>query len=388
MKVRLNQWILAACCLTLLSNPAVAGKPGGGGNPPPPPSISTRFRVDLITSQQGPVAVRGFNNLGTIVGHLESDPIRAYMFHAPTQTYYDFNSDAALQPLRDQLEVLLGSGWLFGSARGINDLGQVVGRVDNWLTGEQRGFALDTFNLSPPVNWELRLLPEFPGLRSRGDSIASNGRVLGQTYDYTSRTVALFICNPWESNATQMIPLSILFQGNVRMNSYGDLAGISSDLTLFVDVNPTDGLPNRQQVPNVADCVNLGGINDLRELAAYGRLKTGPKRSDWTSRSALRISSQSEVVGSGYTYDINGNGDIAFNENYLAYNGSPADSKQSVKVLDLIDNNDPFKPLFAANTFRVTEINDRDNSRFGQMAGEIQTVETGKVGFVLTPIAE
>ena len=397
MILRLKQWFLTTCCLTLLASTVLAGKPGSGGGTPPPPVLpNVRYHVDLI-----PAAVASVNqisNAGVVVGSLANPSSgsallsQAFLYDQDiTGRVYDLNNDSDLQPLQDQLTQLFGPEWFFQTAIGINDRGMVVGRLRNVISGVEKGFALDTFGLSDPAltPWTLLPLPEIASNRAGGTRINSTGDVLG-VYQRADNTWDCFLCNPWldaPSTPALVFGLSLRF-GTGRtshmatLNNWGHVAGSLSDGTPFFDSNPSPGLPSLQTFRNLS-CDAVSGLNDSGVFCAWGQEKIGTKSSKWGPRGAFRydvIGGQSDrILDGGSPAAINASSDVVLSDFYgkaiLAYKGSTNDAKQLVKVTDLIPDNDPAKSLLVNNFFEVRDLNDRDSTGFGQLLGHVQSTQ-------------
>ena len=403
MILRWEQWFLTTCCLALLMNPVLAGKPGSGGGTAPPPVLpNVRYRVAVI-----PVAVGGVNkisNRGVAIGSIANPSSallsQAFLYdHDGTGRLYDLNNDLDLLPIQDQLSLVYGPEWFFQTAIGINDSGQVVGRLRNANTGVEKGFALDTFGLSDPAFWTLLPLPELASNRVGATRINSMGDVLG-VYQRSDNTWDCFLCNPWldaPSTPALVFGLSLRFNGRTShmatLNNWGQVAGMLSDGTPFFDSNPRSGPPSLQTYRNLS-CSAVSGLNDSGVFCASGRQKTGTK---WGPDGAFRydvIGGLSDrILNGGSSNAINASGDVVLSDFYgkaiLAYNGSSSVSKQLITVTALVPDNDPSKPLLINNSFEVRDLNDRDATGFGQLLGQVQSTQSdGSIrvtGVVLTP---
>ena len=402
MILRCKQWFLTTCCLALLMNPLLAGKPGSGGGTPPPPVLpNVRYLVDVI-----PAAVQSVNqisNTGIVVGSL-SNPNPAGLSQAflydqnGTGRLYDLNNNLDLQPLRDQLIPLFGDGWFFQTAVGINNSGMVVGRLRNVTSGVEKGFALETFPFAEPALWTLLPLPEIASNRVSGTRINSTGDVLG-VYQRADNTWDCFLCNPWldaPNTPALVFGLSLRFNGRTShmatLNNLGHVAGMLSDGTPFFDINPSSGLPSLQTFRNLS-CSAVSGLNDSGVFCAWGQVKTGNK---WGPRGAFRYDVfaglSDRILDGGSSDAINVSGDVVLSDFYgkamLAYNGSASVSKQLITVTDLVPDS-ASKSLLLNNSFAVRDLNDRDLTGFGQLLGSVQSTQPdGSIlvtGVVLTP---
>ena len=391
MILKWKQWFLTTCCLALLMNPVLAGKPGSGGGTAPPPVLpNVRYSVAVI-----PAAVSSVNqisNTGIVVGG-------AFLYDQNgTPRVYDLNNGSDLQPLRDQLLAKFGPGWFFQSALGINNSGMVVGRLRNVTSGVEKGFALETFPLTDPTLWTLLPLPEIASNRVGATHINSTGDVLG-VYQRADNTWDCFLCNPWLDAANTpalRFGLSLRFNGRTShmatLNNLGHVAGMLSDGTPFFDINPSSGLPSLQTFRNLS-CSAVSGLNDSGVFCASGQVKTGSK---WGPRGAFRYDVfgglSDRILDGGSSDAINLSGDVVLSDSLgkaiLAYNGSTSVSKQLIKVTDLVPDS-ASKSLLLNNSFAVRDLNDRDLTGFGQLLGSVQSTQPdGSIlvtGVVLTP---
>ncbi len=181
-----------------------------------------------------------------------------------------------------------------------------------------------------------------------------------------------------------------LFQGNVAINNFGQVAGVLSNNTAFFDGSPSPGLPTFHTYSTLSGCLALGGVNDSGVFSVNGREKTSTKpNSTWGSLGTFRVSSQQErILEGGYPVGINFSSDVAINAsgpNYIAYNGSSSVTKQVLKVTDLIADSDPLKAMLVNNTLTIQALNDRDSTTgFGQLSGRL-FIANGMLAVVLTP---
>src|SRR3990172_2397494 len=132
--------VLAAATVSL------AGKPGGGGGTPTPPPVL--YHLTWLGTLGGVGSAPGdINNQGEVVGWAHASDGRRRAFVYTTQTgMVDLN---AVAPLPD--------GWVARNARGINELGQIVGDATNDdVEGTRAFFYYPT--VQPPQSM---LLPTF-----------------------------------------------------------------------------------------------------------------------------------------------------------------------------------------------------------------------------------
>jgi hypothetical protein len=379
MMIRLCLWLLWVCYLALVTTEALAGKPGGGGTTPPPPLPDVRYEVKIIPTSSPSVWVNEINDAGIIVGRFAS---RAFIYDQPGDITYNLND---FPELLSQLDIKFGSDWIFNSAVGINNFGQVVGRVENLITLRTEGFAMDTFLDPNPSAWLVRRLPPVPGDHSYARRINIHGQVLGSykiSEDSDERDC--FVCNPWDTNPTA-IPFGLTVNSdNIGINNYGVVAGVlQSGLTFYGTSS------NIQTVNGITNSIRFGGINDYGIMSVSAYLKINNKRQPL---STYRVSDSLEkVLENGHPWGMNQDGDIAINLDNgipkLAYNGSTALNipKQVLSITDLIPDSDPMKStLVNNNPFWLTTIGNRNSTGFGQLAGSVRT-SNGDIGVVLTP---
>ncbi len=378
MTIRLSQWLLSVFCLALPSVPALAGKPGGGGtNPPPLPNV--RYHVDFISSSPDGEWVNQINNAGMVVGHIFH---RAFVFDQPSKTLIKLNE---VGTLLSQLDSQFGSNYVYDSAVGINDNGQIVGRVQNLVTQENEGFALDTFLSLDPSLWVVRSLPAVVSNDSYAKRVNMNGQVLG-FYRRADNSWDAFLCNPFDVANPPATPLGVSLIGGMDMNNFGQVAGVLSDGTLFFDSTPSTGLPTKTTLSSFV-ATGVGGINDLGVVSVTGRQRTVVRNKvTLGTLSAFRVSNQLELLVAQYgAGGINLANDVNVGP-YLAYAGSSSVPAQLLKITDLIPDSDPMKSVIVNSNFGFEgmALNDRNTTGFSQIAGRFSN-STGIISIVLTP---
>ena len=377
---RLSLWLLSVCCLALVTTEAFAQK-GGGGTTPPPPLPNVRYQVVEFRKLLSPedVWVNQINNAGMIVGRFANS---AFIYDQPRGLLYKLNEEQSL-PLK--LDAEFGINWIFESAIGINDLGQVVGRVRNLGTQQTEGFAMNTFSNPDSSTWQVKRLPPVPGNNSYARRINFSGQVLGSYVPVGSTDSDCFVCYPWDTGSTA-IPFNLAVnRERIGINNHGIVAGkLTSGLTFY-------GTSSSIKTVNEIGSGHFGGINDLGIMSVSGRAKINNKlHLSATYRVSTSTVSYSleKVLEGGHPWGMNQESDIAIKigtQSKLAYNGSTALGipKQVLSITDLILEG-PMKNTLVNNDFFVTAIGDRNYTGFGQLAGNVRTA-TEFIGVVLTP---
>jgi len=382
-------------------DPVLAGKPGSGGGTPPPPVLpNVRYSVAVIPAASSTVSQ--ISNSGVVIGSIANPSSavlsQAFLYdHDGTGLLYELN----LLPIQAQLLSMHGTGWFFQTAIGINDSGKVVGRLRSAITGDEKGFALDTFGLADPAWWTLLPLPELTSKRVGATRINSRGDVLG-VYQRSDNTWDCFLCNPWldaPSTPATVFGLSLRFNGRTNhmatLNNWGHVAGMLSDGTPFFDIEPRSGPLSLQTYRNLS-CLAVSGLNDSGVFCAWGREKTGTNSSKWGPDGAFRydvvVGLSDRILNGGSSNAINFSGDVVLSDfngkAILAYNGSTSVPKQLLTVTDLVPDSTSTS-LLINNSFAVRDLNDRDSTGFGQLLGHVQSTQPdGSIrvsGVVLTP---
>ena len=378
---RLSLWLLSVCCLAPVTTEAFAQK-GGGGTTPTLPNV--RYTVEKISGLSPFVWVNKINNAGMIVGHFSQ---RAFIYNQADGSLYKLNEE---QSLRSKLNAEFGQGWIFNSAVGINDLGQVVGRVENLVTLRTEGFAMDTFSNPDSSTWVVKRLPSVPSNNSFANSINSSGEVLGVYVLVGSTDWDCFVCSPFGTDPTAIRFFGLKVSTSVALNNNGTVAGVlRSGLTFY---SHRSGVI--QTVNGITDCLRFGGINDGGIMSVEGRVRIN-RKPDLTGIFRASVSGSFEKIHDKVRQlsGPNKDSDIILQtfttmqtvgQSKLAYNGSILIPKQVLSITDLIPDPE-MKSMLVNNEFLVSAIGDRSlPTDFGQLAGRVRTAN-GFIGVVLTP---
>ena len=157
--------LTTALTVSLATNSAVLGK--GKPQPPPEPDLPpVRYRIEVSQQVPGNVFANDINNLGVVVGKIQSDlGASAFIYFPGSGQVTDLNTLV--------VDGIPDGAWL-RAGNAINDWMVVVGSME-YSTGEVVGFALDLGAETPVVN----LLPELGSGISYGTQINENGDILG-----------------------------------------------------------------------------------------------------------------------------------------------------------------------------------------------------------------
>ncbi len=376
--------ILTLAIVSLCATSSVAGKGNGkggnndGGGSTTLPSV--RYRVDAIPTPNNAslVWVNQISNQGIATGWYGGEGRNAFLYDQPSDEFYDLNQLASLLQQ-------IPANWRFRSAHGINDVGDVVGSLDQW-NGAISGFVIRTSLDSNPAHWTVELLPAFGSDHSFGDQVNSQGVVLGrymhpdgswEQYIYDSTTGHAPVTFGWHVNLIQV-------NQDGAINNLGHVAGTLADGTLFLDLDPQEGLPNSELFSEVS-YRSVSGVTDDGIICGTARMKYGGRGP--AINVAFRHAGVLLPIMQGTATGINSHGDVgiideSWENAYLAYTGTAAQNEEQIwNVNNLVAESGPDLPhqdmWFNCANRVVWDVNDRDTTtQFGQLLGASMAAST------------
>jgi uncharacterized membrane protein len=301
---------------------------------------SVRYKVDAIPTPENAlgVLVNQINNQGIATGWYDREGRNAFLYDQPSDEFYDLNQ------VEDLLQQLPAS-WRFRSAHGINDVGEVVGALDQ-PNGVISGFLIRTWLDRNPAHWTVELLPTLGSYHSQGHHINLQGLVLGRyvhpdgswdqfVYDSTAGRAAVTF--GWRYNLIDV-------NQDGAINNLGQVAGTLADGALFIDSDPQEGLPNARLFRD-ASYQWVTGITDDGIICGTARMKY--KKHGPATYVAFRHDGQLLPIMEGKAQGINSHGDVVIIDEpwenaYLAHTGTSSQNEQQIwNINDLVAENGP-----------------------------------------------
>ncbi len=400
MILRLNKWLLTACCLSIFAMPAFAGKPpGGGGSTPPPPLPPIAYQIKYFYPPNVPTSggeidylvnvFEGLNNSGDCVGSYgaPNGEQHAWLFSPSNQvnTAIDLNDIGA---------VGIPEGWVIAKAMDINDLGAIVGFLRPAgtpanLPDVRCGFVLDT-SVIPP---SLSLLPDDDPswVDTYARRINENGDVQG-VFQRSDNTWGAYLFKPAlnpdlygtpdESPEIINVVLAAPNQTNLNNPSVGLLAEV-------VGMNAANNAFSYVRGGSLTYITSFGFIND--DGIICGTLyRDITIRKNTTSRQSFifRDAGTQEIVAGSdgmVAYGFNAYGTIMaqLSPKTLLYQ----DLWGFVDINSLVTGTPADLAEWTYASSHVSKQNDTGPIGFGQIAGPKVFSDGSKAYYLLTPVS-
>lgn len=372
-----------------------AKKPGS--DPPELPNV--RYTIHRIPMPDGALGggIGISDNSGMVYGryalHYNVNGSHAFLYDLATTAFYDLNLLAPFFRVPESLPADWWTNWQLVTASGINDLGDVVGNVED-ASGVVRGYVLETGFDPDPASWDFNLLPlqELGSDQIEARRINIQGDILGR-YIRPDGTIDVYLYNPWTDEHPLQFGINLKAAWS-EFNNYKQVGGTLASGAAFYDEDPRPGMPSLQilddrirRVRRISD----GGVlcGDARmQINGRGPIRTVAYRYDTKLPTA-----QLEPIMEGFAYDINSNNDLIVNDgtgekSYLVHTGSASDEEHIWNVGDLISETDPEK-AFWIDGHTIWGLTERDHTGFSQLAGGFKEPQpdgsTRSVKVVLTP---
>lgn len=395
--------VVLSTATTLAAPPEGKGK-DKGEDPPPPvlPSINYRIHYFGVPNSAGFKFTNDINNLGQAVGSYvdEFGQYRGYLYDP-----HDTENSGQAVDLNDIASV---PDYVISTARGINDLGLIVGglkRVVNPNTIDPhrvnyRAFILN-YATNPPT---MEMIPETPGHEGQG----ARARDVNENGDVA--------CSFWREDGTRGV---FLYNSGVYNPLDANLEGLDAVLRQpYVPLNNPTATRPAQIVGQLADESWFRWTpNEPLETFYYEDWRNWPRGlndsgtfcgASWVSAKGnkgytLPFRFNTAPIDPEYLLDaewssptaINSSGDLSgyYTGVHQITPWLHHDGWGSINVLGLITGSTDDLELWNTESesheginVSITDINDRDTETdFGQLLGELRFEDGSEILFILTP---
>lgn len=377
-----RRWLtlVAAAFIAIVTSSlsVMAGKPA----PPPPPPPVPKMRIQFfdVPNPSGDKFAIGMNNQGQVVG----------VYSTSTGEEHAFLYDPEVNPtmavdLNDLVDA--PEGWVIAKAYDINELGVVVGRLNSISDSTiARGFVCDLWATPPTV----QLLPDTAWSYAYAYRINEHGDVLGRFKTTAGIGQYVYHMGPaGEADAAVTILSTNERLAGAINNPVGsrDTQVLGQDLATGVPYRWTRG-KGFEYLTQLGTC-GVYDMNDSGTICGWSKITTTTGSGKFAQTNVynlpMRYTTSLQTLSGGldgdYASCINSSGDVVTSWDRLY-----SDLWGFRTLNNLIDPADPNAAAWnsKSNLF-CTGLNDRDETKCGQVMGSIWWADGTEKFFLLTP---